>query len=302
MIETLLTQDQPPQPLWLNLKNPSQEEMEDLSKKYNLHPEMVYDCLGPFHLPKHEVHNNTTFIIIRAYDENSLPDEDTVQGMTKKIALFLGNRFLITFHRLEHKFLRDLSRDYQEKKEKDIYLQKLTLELLQGAVETYQKPLEEMEELCQKFESAILHDQATLKWVEVFRTKSRLMTIKRMLWHTQNTVYKFMPYNETHLPLYQDLKEQIESLIFLTETLSDDLANLLNIQMSLASQKTNDVMRVLTVFSVFFMPLTFIVGIYGMNFEFMPELKHPMGYFVVWLAMITITIAIYFWFRKKKWL
>lgn len=302
MIETLLTQGRPPLPLWLNLKNPSTEEMDSLSEKYQLHPELVHDCLGPFHLPKHEVNNNITFMIIRAYDENSGPDEDTVQGMTKKIALFLGNRFLITFHRLEHKFLRDLAKEYQTKNCDDIYLQKLTLELLQGAVETYQKPLEEMEDLCQQFETAILHDQSQLKWVEVFRTKSRLMTIKRMLWHTQNTVYKFIPYNETHMPLYQDLKEQIESLIFLTETLSDDLSNLLNIQMSLASQKTNEVMRVLTVFSVFFMPLTFVVGIYGMNFEYMPEIKHPQGYIFVWILMTTITIAIFFWFKKKKWL
>ncbi len=72
--------------------------------------------------------------------------------------------------------------------------------------------------------------------------------------------------------------------------------------MSLASQKTNEVMRVLTVFSVFFMPLTFIVGVYGMNFEFMPELKYPFAYWIVWAAMILITIGVFFWFRKKRWL
>lgn len=302
MIETLLSQGQPLSPLWLNLKNPSIEEMDELSQKFNLHPELVHDCLAPGHLPKHEVNNGITFMILRAYDEQSGPEEDTVQGMTKKVAIFLGNRFLISFHRLDLKFLRDIASEYQNKKDEEIYLQRLMLELLQGAVETYQKPLEEMEVLCQGFESAILHDRSTLKWEEVFRTKSRLMTIKRMLWHTQNAVQKFIPYNETHMPLYQDLKEQIDSLVFLTETLSDDLANLLNIQMSLASQSTNEVMKVLTVFSVFFMPLTFVVGIYGMNFENMPELKHPYGYYSVWLIMIIIVFAIYFWFKRKRWL
>lgn len=302
MIETLLTQENPPGPLWLNLKNPSSEEMDELSQKFNLHPELVYDCLAPGHLPKHEANRGVTFLLLRAYDEQSSSDEDTVQGMTKKVALFLGNRFLISFHRLDLKFLKDIANDYLKKKDDEIYLQRLTLELLQGAVETYQKPLEDMENICQTFESAILHDRSTLKWEEVFKTKSRLMTIKRMLWHTQNAVQKFIPYNETHMPLYQDLREEIESLIFLTDTLSDDLSNLLNIQMSLASQNTNEVMKVLTVFSVFFMPLTFVVGIYGMNFENMPELKHPHGYYVVWFIMIIIVFSIYFWFKRKRWL
>jgi magnesium transporter len=72
--------------------------------------------------------------------------------------------------------------------------------------------------------------------------------------------------------------------------------------MSFAAQKTNDVMKVLTIFSVFFMPLTFIVGIYGMNFEFMPELKQKWGYPIVLIVMAIVTGVIYQWFRKKKWL
>ncbi len=76
----------------------------------------------------------------------------------------------------------------------------------------------------------------------------------------------------------------------------------MNLYMSFAAQKTNDVMKVLTIFSVFFMPLTFIVGIYGMNFEFMPELKQKWGYPIVLIVMAIVTGVIYQWFRKKKWL
>ena len=76
----------------------------------------------------------------------------------------------------------------------------------------------------------------------------------------------------------------------------------MNIYISLSSQKTNEVMRVLTVFSVFFMPLTFIVGVYGMNFDFMPELRLKWGYPGVMLLMGFITFSIYVWFRRNGWL
>jgi magnesium transporter len=82
----------------------------------------------------------------------------------------------------------------------------------------------------------------------------------------------------------------------------DEVNNLVNLFMSLSSQKTNDVMKVLTIFSVFFMPLTFIAGIYGMNFEFMPELRQKWGYPGVMVLMGIVTAFIYFWFKRKKWL
>ncbi|MOA22565.1 Magnesium transport protein CorA [compost metagenome] len=87
-----------------------------------------------------------------------------------------------------------------------------------------------------------------------------------------------------------------------TEQVIDSANNLLSVYISLASQKTNEVMRVLTIFSVFFMPLTFIVGVYGMNFENMPEIKSPHGYAITWVVMGIVTIIVYFWFKRKKWL
>jgi magnesium transporter len=82
----------------------------------------------------------------------------------------------------------------------------------------------------------------------------------------------------------------------------DDVNNLLSIQLSLASHRTNEVVRVLTVFSVFFLPLTFIVGVYGMNFQHMPELREHWGYPAVLAGMALVTLAIYFWFRRRGWL
>jgi magnesium transporter len=86
------------------------------------------------------------------------------------------------------------------------------------------------------------------------------------------------------------------------DQLTDDVNNLLTVYLSVSSQKTNEVMKVLTVFSAFFLPLTFLVGVYGMNFKYMPELEQRLGYPAIWAVMLGIVIGIYIWFRRKQWL
>lgn len=98
----------------------------------------------------------------------------------------------------------------------------------------------------------------------------------------------------------QDLKDTIVDLILRTEEVIDDSMLLLNTYMSITAKKSNDVMKLLTVFSVFFLPLTFIAGIYGMNFDIMPELRWKYGYFIILMVMLFIAIIIFMWFKRKK--
>ena len=100
----------------------------------------------------------------------------------------------------------------------------------------------------------------------------------------------------------RDTRDMYIRMTNIFDSLSDNTNQLLTIYFSVSAQKTNEIIRVLTLFSVFFMPLTFIVGIYGMNFDFMPELKWRLGYPAVLLSMAIVTIVIYLWFRKKGWL
>ena len=100
----------------------------------------------------------------------------------------------------------------------------------------------------------------------------------------------------------RDMRDQHLKMLTLYSQILEDVNNLMNLAMSFAAKRTNEVMRVLTVFSVFFMPLTFIVGIYGMNFKFMPELNSKWGYPAVLFFMTIVTVVIYLWFKRKKWL
>jgi magnesium transporter len=101
---------------------------------------------------------------------------------------------------------------------------------------------------------------------------------------------------------HQDLKETANSVLVQAEQLNENITHLLNLHISIATMRTNEVMRVLTVFSVFFLPLTFVVGVYGMNFKYMPELESRLGYPLVWLLMVGIILVIFFWFRRKRWI
>jgi magnesium transporter len=101
---------------------------------------------------------------------------------------------------------------------------------------------------------------------------------------------------------YEDLKDYHLHLETDTDDLHENIHQLLNIYISLASQKTNEVMRILTVFSAFFLPLTFIAGVYGMNFHWMPELHQKYGYPAVIILMALVTLIIFQWFKRKNWL
>jgi magnesium transporter len=102
--------------------------------------------------------------------------------------------------------------------------------------------------------------------------------------------------------LFRDVQENVESSHFYADELLDDVNTVLNVQLALAAHRTGEVMRILTVFSVFFLPLTFVVGVYGMNFDLMPELHARWGYPAVLAAMGLITLMIYLWFRRRGWL
>ena len=120
-----------------------------------------------------------------------------------------------------------------------------------------------------------------------------------MLVLTQHTLNQIQA-EEAHRTLAQDANEQLISLVLTFDEISEDAHQLMNTYLSVAAQRNNDVMRLLTIFSAFFLPLTFIVGVYGMNFEILPELKWERGYFYVWSIMIGISAIIFIWFKRKR--
>jgi magnesium transporter len=136
---------------------------------------------------------------------------------------------------------------------------------------------------------------------ELYQIKRMSLISKKLLLFSQEAVSSIKLHEQDGAVL-QDARDLHIKLLNIYDQIHEDVSNLVNFYLSISAQKTNDVIKVLTIFSVFFMPLTFVVGIYGMNFEHMPELKSSWGYPGVLASMLLISVLIYSWFRRKKWL
>jgi magnesium transporter len=312
-IRTVLEQDRAGF-LWLDVVAPTPEELSKITAEYDLHPHSVQDCLEPEHLPKYEEFDGYTFAIIRVYDERADKTCSTVQALTRKIAIFYAPAFLITIHRVEQPWLTRLADRIASDAPKkgapgaELLQARVIAKLLNAAADTYSAPLETLESRTDALENSVFHGgdaagpafAASLQEIHVL--KRQVTLVKRLLWRFLDVVQRMTPASGRAATLFRDVQENVESYHFYADELLDDTNTLLNIQLSLATHRTNEVMRVLTVFSVFFLPLTFIVGVYGMNFHFMPELRAKWGYPAILVAMGIVTVVIFLWFRRRGWL
>jgi magnesium transporter len=285
---------------WIDIENPNQNDLAEFCKTHELSQASIQDCLEPDHLPKYEELSPLNFIITRALhieNENS----HTIQEMSTKVAIFINGELIITIHRLPHTFLEDIIHKYVNT-QKISSTHELATKIIKGVLRTYEKYQNKLAAEIDAIEDLIFLKNTKQSFTEALYFLKRQSTIgKKQLLLTREVLNSM----QSHHKLSPDLRDVIDlhgKLEMFYDQLIDDVSNLLTIYLSVASQKTNDVMKVLTVFSVFFMPLTFIVGVYGMNFQFMPELSQKYGYLGVWIAMIIVSLVVGTWFKRKNWL
>lgn len=286
---------------WIDIVNPSEEELKQISQKYKLHHYTLSDCLVPDHLPKHEDMGETQFIITRILNETQTVKSHTVQEISSKIAVFYNDGFIITVHRLPQSFLEHIKVKYVETG-KCKNTSELVTKIIWFVLHSYDKPAIQLSNEVDAFEAKIFLETITPLMLEDLYFIKRKAAICHKLLMLTGEVINTIRTTQNDLVALQDVKDLHVKLSTLYDQAHEDVTNLLNIYLSLSSQKTSEVMKVLTIFSVFFMPLTFIVGIYGMNFEFMPELKQKWGYPAVLISMVIISGIILWWFKRKKWL
>jgi magnesium transporter len=292
---------------WLDLIEPTRSDLESVASEFGLTATAVQDCLDPEHLPKFERFDGTSFVILRAADERADASADTVQAFTRKVAIFWGTDFLITIHRKEQPYLSAVMHQWQQRtavvEGAHRGLAELLVDITNAVVLSYEVPLVDAETRLDAFEAQLLSDHdVTALLRDMYLIKRRVTLAKRLLWRTLSIATRLPAAGDRAGPLMQDLRENAESMHFYADELLEDVTNLLNMQLALAAHRTNEVVQVLTIFSAFFLPLTFIVGVYGMNFEHMPEISHPLGYPVVWVVMIAVSAAIWSWFRRRGWM
>jgi magnesium transporter len=287
---------------WVDVAGPSHDELLGLAREFSLPPTVVEDCLDPEHLPKHERIGDATFLILRARDFAARDDASTIQDLTRKIAVFFREGVLLTIHRVDLRELRDV-RERVARGDVEPTHTALLVSVVRAALDSYDKPLERAEETLARFERGIFDDDVPAPSLrEAHNLKRRVALTRRILWQTSLVLHKLAPQAEQAAPLYQDLRETADAYVFWVEQLLDEVNQLLQVHVAVSTHRTNEVMRVLTVFAAFFLPLTFVAGVYGMNFRYMPELSIRVGYPLALLGMAGIALAIFLWFRRRGWL
>ncbi len=303
MIKKVLDRTKKRKFVWIDVVNPTSRELQSIAADYLLHENLVKDCLQPDHLPKIEKVGSTVFIIVRHCDGEAASGADTVQKLTHKIAIFYSDKFLITIHRTEHRFFTLLQQQWIDGPHPSLDLFKILCSILNQTLLTFEPFIDHTTSIVDEMEGKIFSGKNTSRLIlKLLAVKRSTFVAIRMIHLTIEVLSGMGTVPGKHAPLIRDVKDTAERLFFYLVQLQDNISNLLNLQISLASLKTNEVMRVLTLFSVFFMPLTFIAGIYGMNFAFMPELKLWYGYPLALLFMALVSLVIFILFKKKKWL
>jgi magnesium transporter len=278
---------------WIDIENPIKEDLEKITKEHGLNYYLIKDSLEKGHLPKYEKNYKVEFYIFRAYTSDIKLHIDEVGEMSNKIAFFLFEDRLITIHRAHFNFLNI-------HEEKHIKINELFLRIVKLMLDTFQKPTIDLSNKISEIERTIfLKDHRNVLLEELYYIKSQSRILKKVL-HITQSVIEQSANNFIASFQYQDIKDELLNLLTYNEESVENSNQLMNKYLSISDQKNNEVVRLLTIFSAFFLPLTFIAGVYGMNFDFMPELKWKVGYYFSLCFMIVVVIVIYMWFRRKR--
>ncbi len=296
-----------PTATWINVEGVSDvEAIERLGACYGLHPLVLEDILNTDQRPKMEDFEQYSYIVLKMLTYR----EASGQVETEQISLVLGQNFILSF---------------QEGKEGDVFgpireriktgkgrirkmgVDYLAYTLIDAVVDNYFIILEKLGERIESLEEALVVNPTTGTLREIHSLKREMVFLRKAVWPLREVISSLqrgessLIQDSTRVYL-RDVYDHTIQVIDSIETFRDMVSGMLDIYLSSVSNRLNAVMKVLTIITTVFMPLTFIAGIYGMNFKYMPELERPWGYPAVLLVMFGIGTSMLIYFRKKKWL
>lgn len=288
---------------WYNLENPDEASVSEYLTKFSLSAYTVQDALEAGHLPKFEHQNDFDFTLIRFYGKEPRSYTNIIREFSHKIAIFLGDNFILTIHQKPVPFWGNLLEELESDKNKEKLTPKqLFYKIIRKTLDTFAPPAQKISQEIDVYENALFTRQnSKLDLKLLYKLKRESSTCSKILVMMRDVLNEYKSYVKS-VASFKDLQEYNAKLLHLHSQNTDDLHNLFNLTLSMSDLRTNEIMKILTIFSAFFLPLTFIAGIYGMNFHFMPELAYKWGYFIVLGVMLAIVLLIYSWFKRKKFL
>ena len=290
---------------WIKVDGTQDAEMlRQIGEKFGLHPLALEDVINGGQRPKIEDFGDHIFITLKLPKK---PDTTSSVG-TEQVNIFLGPNFVITIHDSSDSFDPVIQRLRENKgkirKMKAGYLAYALIDLI---IDQHFPIMEAIAEHIEGLEDELQENPAPDIVKEIRGIKRDLILIRSSIWPTREVI-NAMEREEPELIsdeaklFLRDVYDHTIQIADMVESYRDILSEMFNIYLSVKADNTNEVMKVLTIFAAIFIPLTFIAGIYGTNFDFVPELKWKYSYFVMIGLMIVITLAMLRFFRKRGWL
>ncbi len=291
---------------WLNVAGLHEITLiESLGKLCRIHPLSLEDILNTQSRAKLEEFDDYIFIVVRMLEF----DETTRELSSEQLSLIFRKNLVVSFQENEGDVLNPLRNRLRLAKGnvRRLGADYLTYAIIDGIVDHYFVALEQIGEVIEDLEDRLLVSATSQAPNELHGIKRELILLRKAVWPLREVLLSLL---RTESPLVsestkifvRDLYDHTIQVIDTLESMRDLTGGLLEIFLASASNKMNEIMKVLTVISTIFMPLTFIVGIYGMNFEHMPELHWIYGYPFAMALMITIALTMVVWFRRRKWI
>jgi magnesium transporter len=290
---------------WINIDGLHDVQLiAEIGNIFSVHPLIMEDILNTDQRPKTEDFVEYIYIVLKTFhnhsDENLNPEQ---------VSIILGHNFVLSFQEKESSLFEPIRERLRNNKGR---IRKsgadyLAHDIIDNIVDNYFIVLENLEEKIEKLEDDLVKQTTPARPETIHRLKRELIFLRKSLWPLREAISSLQRLdskliNESSVVYFKDISDHIIAIIDTVDTYRDMLAGMLDIYLSSTSVKLNEVMKVLTIIATIFMPLTFLAGVYGMNFRYMPELEWHWGYYGIWAVMLIIAILMLIFFRNKKWL
>lgn len=284
---------------WVDFENPQEEEMVLLENEFQFHPLAIEDCLYMLQRPKLDYYDDYIFFVVNSLNKHTMEAEE--------IDIFVGKNYVVSVH-LKHSFEMDgawekVTEGRTIENQDPIFITHLIFDKITDeyfpAVYQIEDKIEQLEDNEEGHSTRMLMDK-------VFDIRKDLMKLRRLINSMRDLLYRIL--NSSHLKEFHEQKlyfdDIYDHLLKLSEMVESNLevtADMRDSYLAINSNRMNAIMMLLTVITTIFIPLTFISGVYGMNFIYMPELQWRYGYFAVLGLMGTIGCVMFIWFKRKGW-
>ncbi len=305
-IDECLLESQNPGVTWINICGIENSQIVELiGRHFELHPLMLEDIMSRGQRSKLDDYKNALYIVVRmlTYNHKKQMTED------EQVSLILGKNFVISFLESDNPIFKPIYERLQQPKSRirQRGADYLCYALIDCLVDNYFLILEKVDEKLGKLEEELFKSAVPDTLRKIQHSKREILNLRKSVWPMREVISNFRriesPLVSDPTKLYvQDVYDHTIQAIDTIESFRDITSGMLDIYLSNLSQRMNEVMKVLTVVATIFVPLTFIASIYGMNFDYIPELHWEWGYYMVLSVMLMISCMMLYYFKRKRWI